>query len=332
MRMLTQLRIDEVSAVIKGSNPGAKVLIRKSDEPLMFDDIIRKADVSDPLRGPRDEDDDNKVPAKLRAWARMMVTVDPSKSEEDHLFALIHTARGQHTARHLNELSKGETMPQVDIFKLSNLESVVEICKHVVEKDDLSEFDLTKILMGYAKTSGASFERLLAVPEVQAALQVAKGFAPPGAAPRLPGVAYTHDQLLRKAAAAPLIDVKPAVIDTGDHATESDADRAVAQLTALVNEIRRTAPFLTDEQLGLAWPGWKSAATRGVTRKASTEIDASVEIDDPETAYTKLMEEAEGLALKGNITVQQAFAKLYEQNTELAKLAARHQVLERAAS
>jgi hypothetical protein len=42
-------------------------------------------------------------------------------------------------------------MPQVDVFKLSNIESVREIAKHISEKDDLTEFDFTKILMGHAK-------------------------------------------------------------------------------------------------------------------------------------------------------------------------------------
>ena len=42
-------------------------------------------------------------------------------------------------------------MPQVDVFKLSNIESVREIAKHITEKDDITEFDFTKILMGHAK-------------------------------------------------------------------------------------------------------------------------------------------------------------------------------------
>jgi hypothetical protein len=132
MRVLTKLRIDEVSAVVKGANPGAQVLIRKSDDaPLLFDEVmkrrrqaqwveehyaLRKAAVSDELRGPRDEDDSKKVEAKLRAWAKMMVVVDPSKTEEEHLSDFINTARGRHRAEHLNNLSKGA--PMLDVSKL----------------------------------------------------------------------------------------------------------------------------------------------------------------------------------------------------------------------
>jgi hypothetical protein len=43
MRILKDLVIDEVSCVVKGASPGAKVMIRKSDVgPLFFDDIIKR--------------------------------------------------------------------------------------------------------------------------------------------------------------------------------------------------------------------------------------------------------------------------------------------------
>jgi hypothetical protein len=58
-------------------------------------------------------------------------------------------------------------MPQVDLFKLSNIESVREIAKHITEKNDITEFDFTKILMGHARlnkrnkeSDGAALERI----------------------------------------------------------------------------------------------------------------------------------------------------------------------------
>jgi hypothetical protein len=119
-RILTKLRIDEVSAVIKGSNPGAKVMIMKSDDdpPYLFNDImLAKASVSDPLRGPRDEDDDDKLSAKLRAMVAAMTIADPSKTEQQHLHYLLHSAHGRRLAEHFNNLSKGEP-PMLDVNKL----------------------------------------------------------------------------------------------------------------------------------------------------------------------------------------------------------------------
>jgi hypothetical protein len=56
-RVLTNLFIDEVSCVIKGANRGSHVMLRKADDsdgPLSFNDVMRKADTSDRLRGPRE--------------------------------------------------------------------------------------------------------------------------------------------------------------------------------------------------------------------------------------------------------------------------------------
>jgi hypothetical protein len=133
MRILRNLRIEEVSAVIKGSNPSAKVMLRKSDAtsarargdfwdedpPYLFDDIMRKAVATD--------DDDNIDPnatassllPKLNDMVAAMVVADPTQSEEQHLFSLLHTAHGRKLAEHLNNLTKKEhTMPQVDIMKV----------------------------------------------------------------------------------------------------------------------------------------------------------------------------------------------------------------------
>jgi hypothetical protein len=66
---------------------------KKMFEQIPFSKLnIAKADVSDPLRGPRDEPDDDKVSPKLRAMVAAMVKADPTKSEEEHLYHLLHTA------------------------------------------------------------------------------------------------------------------------------------------------------------------------------------------------------------------------------------------------
>ncbi len=105
---------DQRDDVAKGGSAAAK----------MFNDII-KADVSDPLRGPRDEDDSLKVETKLRAWAKLMVTVDPTRSEEEHLHRMTSTAHGRLLALHLNEISKKENTP-MDIHKLMPAIEILE--------------------------------------------------------------------------------------------------------------------------------------------------------------------------------------------------------------
>jgi hypothetical protein len=115
VRYLTKLRIDEISSVDRGAGEGVKILLMKSDSPqpaqgaLLFNDIIKA----------NEESDDDKLTHKLMQMVDAMVKVDPSKTEEQHLYSLLHTAHGRQLSRHLNEISKGEPpMPEVDIAKL----------------------------------------------------------------------------------------------------------------------------------------------------------------------------------------------------------------------
>ena len=122
---------------------------KKMFEQIPFSKLnIAKADVSDPLRGPRDEPDDDKVSPKLRAMVAAMVKADPTKSEEEHLYHLLPTAHGRRLAEHLNNLSKRETkMPTVDIMKLHNPDSVIEFIK----SSGASEHVISEVIMGHAK-------------------------------------------------------------------------------------------------------------------------------------------------------------------------------------
>jgi hypothetical protein len=58
----------------------ANIINKEWGQPLL------KADVSDPLRGPRETPDDKKLSAKLLEFAALMVKVDPSKTQEQHSF------------------------------------------------------------------------------------------------------------------------------------------------------------------------------------------------------------------------------------------------------
>jgi hypothetical protein len=126
MRKLTQLRIDEVSACVKDANPGARVLIRKSDDapPYFFDDImLRKA------TEPADTGDEE--PPELSATLDELVTELVSSAGLRHINPvrarrwLLTTPSGQ--ALLLQRTQKKETpMPTVDIMKaISVMEDVL---------------------------------------------------------------------------------------------------------------------------------------------------------------------------------------------------------------
>jgi hypothetical protein len=124
MRKLTQLRIDEVSAVLKGANPGARVLIRKHDaDPpspaYLFDDIMRKG--NDPRSGqpPNSATDADKAPlsAQLDEIVAEMIAATGGDLHPDRARRwLLHTEQGQ--ALLAQHTKKEEPMPQVNIMKL----------------------------------------------------------------------------------------------------------------------------------------------------------------------------------------------------------------------
>lgn len=268
MRILRNLRIDEVSAVIKGANPGARVLIRKTDKPdywddppCLFDDIMAKAneqaddDITndDPARTNTINDDD-KLSGRLKAMVAALVTAAPSLSEKHAMHFLIHTAQGRKLAEHLNNISKHEKespMPTVDIMKLHNIESVIEFTK----SSGASEFVISEVIMGHAKlnkmageSNQKAFSRIL---ERNSELLKAYGLAKGG---------------------PNLMSIEPVSVEVGSSATADDSAKAYAQLQEKVAEQRKLAPTLTDtklyEMVFAANPEpvkasvWYSAATR----------------------------------------------------------------------
>jgi hypothetical protein len=245
-RILTNLRIDEVSAVIKGSNPGAQVLIRKSDDaPLLFNDIMKLDD---------DNIDPNDTPTplepKLQQMVNAMIKAVPSLKEEHALFFLLHTPHGRALAQHLNSLTKKETPMQTDIFKLHNIESVVTIAKHIIDNgaSEISEFDFYRVVYGHAqmnKRAGESdakaFNRVFETPEIRRAYGIVKGY----------------------------MDIEPVSVEIGGSVTADDSKKAYEQLYKMAEEMRRKSPTLTIHQaFARVFSAeenrkWASAATRG---------------------------------------------------------------------
>ena len=140
-RLLKNLRIDEVSCTIRGANPGAKVMIRKSDDapqgPLLFDDIMRKAD---------DEPADKKLSTTLNELVAAMVEAHTGLHPQRAARWLLTTSHGREMiAQHMKK--KETPMPQVDILKLRNSDSVIEFIK----SSGASEHVIHDVIMGHAK-------------------------------------------------------------------------------------------------------------------------------------------------------------------------------------
>lgn len=136
-RILRNLRIDEVSCVLKGANPGSKVLIRKSadkpdfwdvpPQPRLFNDVMLRKLADEPRDDDDDDpqrtntiDDDKKLSGKLRQMVAALITAAPSLREDQAMHFLLHSPTGRKLAEHLNNLAKRKDppMPQVNIVKL----------------------------------------------------------------------------------------------------------------------------------------------------------------------------------------------------------------------
>lgn len=135
-----------------------------------------------------DEPTDKKLSEQLDEIVAEMIAATGGDLHPDRARRwLLHTPQGQQLLLSQRAAKKKETPMPVDVFKLSNIESVREISKHITEKDDITEFDFTKILMGHARlnkrdneSDGAAFERILTAPEnteLRQAYQVTKGMA-----------------------------------------------------------------------------------------------------------------------------------------------------------
>jgi hypothetical protein len=121
---------------------------------------------------------------ELGKHARQLSLLPTLDRQTAHHF-LLHTAHGRKLYEHLSK--KDDPMLQIDIMKLSNVDSVIEIAKSVIDdKVMLTEAQFTEILQGHAKlnrqkgeSEAAAFSRIFSEPEnvqLRQAHQITKGF------------------------------------------------------------------------------------------------------------------------------------------------------------
>src|ERR1700732_818145 len=124
-------------------------------------------------------------------------------------------------------------MPQVDVYKLHNIASVVEIAKYID-----NDLDFTKILQGHAQlnkrdkeSDGAAFERILTAPTSE-------------------GVALRKEYARVSAKSFPNeMSTEPMSVEVGDTSVSDDSWKAAEQLAALVEEQFSRAPWMTKSKL-----------------------------------------------------------------------------------
>jgi hypothetical protein len=133
-----------------------------------------KADVDDPLRGPREEPDDKKLSERLLECVNALVAasgVSPTHAAR----WLMHTDKGR--ALLATTKIEKENIPMVDIMKLHNPDSVIEFIK----SSGASEHIISEVIMGHAKlnkqageSDAQAFARVF--PKFQTAYGVSKGY------------------------------------------------------------------------------------------------------------------------------------------------------------
>jgi hypothetical protein len=213
-QLLTHLRIDEVSAVIKGANKHARVMVRKmdpdfrddDDNPHLFNNImLRKQD--EDVTGDHAGDDDKKLSGKLKEIVAAMIVAAPSLHPQHAARWLLHTPQGQNLlAQHTTK--KEEQMPRVDILKLIG---VVEdgLMAQVTKRDGES----------YAKSFSRKYENDIVFRKQWAALTEAK-----------------HLQAYLKS----LATLTPTSTEVGSSQVSNDSAEAVRLLQEMADKQHRT--------------------------------------------------------------------------------------------
>jgi len=267
-RILRNLRIDEVSACLKGAGEGTRVLIGKSDDTLrhrkrlrkMFGSIdYAKATVSfenatppEPREGPDDVDDvdddysdDAKVSPALERMVAAMIEADPQLSREHAIHCLLHTARGRSLAQHMTSTTKGHPMDRnAELQAIAKEFGVARLAKLLVAENNahsITEHELTKLIDDEAQKTrkagerpATAFARFYSAPEnleLRKAVQISKGTS---------DSPYPYPRLL---------DVQPTFVG-GKDATDvnNDGSKAYEQLVAMAEELRQRSPTLTPAQ------------------------------------------------------------------------------------
>jgi hypothetical protein len=136
-----------------------------------------KAEVSDPLRGPREEPDDEKLSAQLDEIITEMIVAAPSLHPQRARRWLLQTPHGrellaQHTTKKEAPMNRSEEMQEMHKFVKEG--GMSAIAKRILETGgtSLTEHEYTTLVQEAASLNKVSFEKAFADPTTQQAYKI----------------------------------------------------------------------------------------------------------------------------------------------------------------
>jgi hypothetical protein len=253
-KLLTNLRIDEISSVDRGAGEGVKIMLMKRDDETsrrpnfreLFKDLNNSALLKfTPAPDFDDEDDEiidddqSPLPEKLEQFAQILIAANPELTREQAVYFLIHNAHGRALAEHLASVTKTKEPKMSRIEELTKLTKYIgedpgnmhAISKHIIEKGEtsLTEHDFTALLTEHCKRVKQPHESVA------------------GAFSRI----FENDIEVRQAHAickspAPQMSLVPTQVGGADALdVNNDRSKAYEQLKAMAEEQCRKSPSTT---------------------------------------------------------------------------------------
>ena len=254
-KILTRLRIDEISSVDRGAGEGVKIMLMKRHNPEqrptfdVFDDVhFSKATLAPPAIDPDDPDDDDDVVSsasaisdKFEQFISLLIEANPALDRQGAVYFLIHNAHGRALAAHLASVTKTKEPKMLKMDKLTKYigespGNMSAVAKHIIEKGEtsLTEHEFTAMLTEHAKLNKRAGESVM------------------GCFARI----FEHDAEIRRAhaitkAGPNTMSVDPVQVGGNDAFDTSVADssaKAMKQLQTMAEAQRQRAPTLTIAQ------------------------------------------------------------------------------------
>jgi hypothetical protein len=177
VKKLTKLRIDEVSCVLKGANPGAKVLIRKADDDewwcppqrrtsKSFDEIMAKADANDDITVKTKKEQPMDIAKLVSVTEQVLMAQVNKRDDESYAKAFSRRYENDQTFR---EQWRDVTEAKHLISMQSTTKSMATLTPTHTEVGS-SEFETDsaeaiRLLNEMATKQGLSFEQVFAHPD-----------------------------------------------------------------------------------------------------------------------------------------------------------------------
>jgi hypothetical protein len=194
----------------------------------------RKAKTTDNLRGPRDEEDDDKVQSKLRQMVAAMITAAPTLREDQAMHFILHMPHGRKMFEHFTKTEKDE--PQMnrseELLSLATDFGVIKLCKKIsddVDAHSLTSDELTTMGMEDARkqypteTPAKAFAKYYDVN-----LEFRKA------------IAIAHDQQTAAALVKGYATLKPTSTEVGNTNVTDDSAEAVRLLSEMATKNGRS--------------------------------------------------------------------------------------------